>query len=382
MSGRPVCALVLFPLLCGCGGWGGETVEPAPLVEIDDPLRIERRWSAGIGGWGGESRGLRPVLRGERLYLASPGGRLAVLDAATGKTLLGIKGEPIAAGPGVGEGLLLAGTREAEVMAYSEHNGELLWQVRLSGEVLSSPRAAAGKVLVRTLDGKLFALSVENGRTLWVHSDTIPPLSLYGTSAPLLHGDSTVLAGFDSGRLVNIELDSGLPIWEIEVATPSGDSELERMIDIDAELTLAGNFLLSAGYQGRLIMADLLTGQVAWGHVVSTFHGAAFDAGAGESGQVYVADEKGRLTALDATTGEPVWEHELLLHRRLSPPAAYADYVVCPDSEGYLHWFHRQDGRPVGRLRTGNRGAHTTLLVHGELLIVHAGGKVAAYSVE
>ena len=374
-------APTLFLYGCG-GGFEPDTVQPAALVEIEAPIRIEQRWSAGIGGgWSNDPRGIQPVLLEDRLYLASPGGRLAVLEAATGEIVMRIKGERIAAGPGVGAGLLLAGTREGEVLAYSARTGELLWQTSLSGEVLSPPRAAAGKVLVRTLDGKLFALSAENGRTLWVYSDTVPALSLYGTSAPLLYGDGTALAGFDSGRLVSVDLDSGLPTWEIEVASPSGSTELERMIDIDAELKLAGSFLLSSSYQGRLAMVDILTGQAAWGYNVSTFNSAGFDASAGASGQVYVTDEKGRLVALDAATGEPVWENELLLNRRLSAPVAYREYVICPDGAGYLHWFHQLDGRPVGRVKT-TKHTHANALVYGDLLIFHARGKVTAYGAE
>lgn len=379
-------ASVLALCLHGCGGLGvfesNTVVEPAPLIDVEAPIQINQRWSTSLGGgWGSEPRGIQPVLQEDRLYLASPGGRMVVLDAATGETLMRINGESITAGPGVGAGLLLAGTNVGRVLAYSARTGELLWQGSLSGEVLSPPRVAAGKVLVRTLDGKLFALSAENGRTLWVYSDTVPSLSLYGTSTPLPYQDSIAIAGFDSGRLVSIDIDSGLPTWEIEVASPSGSTELERMIDIDAELKIAGNFLLSSGYQSRLVMVDILTGQVAWGYNISTFNSAGFAADAGESGQVYVADEKGRMVALDATTGESVWEHELLLNRRLSAPVAYREYVVCPDSEGYLHWFHQLDGRPVGRIRTAAH-KYATVLVYEDLLIFHARGKVAAYSIE
>ena len=382
-------SLALLLLLAGCGGDGGKllqstTVEPAPLIEIESPIAVQKRWSSSIGGgWGSDAiRGLQPVLQDGRLYLAAPNGQLAVLDAHSGKRLQRMKAKRISAGPGVGEGLILVGTREAQVRAYAEQSGKLVWETTLTGEVLSSPRIADAKVLVRTLDGKLFALSATDGRTLWVYTNSVPALSLYGTSAPLVYGDdSTVLAGFDSGQLLNLEINSGLPIWELEIATPSGSSDLERMIDIDAELQPAGNNLLVSSYQGRLAMVNILTGQIAWSHSVSSFNRASYDADAGTDGQVYVADEKGRLIALHAITGELLWEHEQLLNRNLSAPIAYAGYVVCPDGEGYLHWFHSHDGSPAGRTRLSGKHTHATTLVHEDLLIVHARGKVVAFSV-
>ncbi len=379
---------LLLLLLAGCGGGDGKllqstTVEPAPLIEIEAPIAVQKRWSSNVGGgWGNdEIRGLQPVLQDGRLYLATPNGQLTILDASSGKRLQRMKAQRISAGPGVGEGLILVGTREAKVRAYAEQDGQLVWEATLTGEILSSPRIADDKVLVRTLDGKLFALSAADGHTLWVYTDSVPALSLYGTSAPLIYDDSTVLAGFDSGHLLNLEFNSGLPIWELEIATPSGSTELERMIDIDAELQSAGHNLLVSSYQGRLAMVNVLTGQIAWSHSVSSFNKAGYDADAGAEGQVYIADEKGRLTALNATTGELLWEHEQLLNRKLSAPIAYADYVVCPDGEGYLHWFHNHDGSPAGRTRLSGRHKHATTLVHEDLLIVHAQGKVAAFSV-
>ena len=97
-------------------------------------------------------------------------------------------------GPGSGDGLVLVGTSDGEVVALDEETGEQRWVKRVSSEVLSPPIADRGVVVVRTQDGKLFGLDRRDGTRVWVYDRAVPALSLRGTSTPVV-ADDAVVAG-------------------------------------------------------------------------------------------------------------------------------------------------------------------------------------------
>ncbi len=328
-----------------------EGPDPAPLPTLEQPIKLNRLWSTDIGGavTGPQLLGLRPVLWSKNLYAVDGNGDLLAINAETGKRLWRRDSDaPVTAGPGVGDGLVVVGTDEGEVLAFSAVDGEPQWRTLVSSEVLAPPLVVSGSVVVRTLDGKLFSLSAESGRTLWVYADTVPTLTRHGTSPPVVY-EGAVLAGLDSGKLIAIELSDGRPLWEITVASPSGSSELERMVDIDAELQLYEGDVVAIPLHGQLALINVITGRISWTHSISSFTEAAVD----EVG-VYLSDETGKITALDRKSGELLWEQDLLEHRHLAAPAVFAGYVLCGDDEGRLYWFDRDTGAWVGQVSLGN----------------------------
>lgn len=76
----------------------------------------------------------------------------------------------------------------------------------------------------------------------------MPVLTLRGTGAPLIAGNMA-LAGLASGKVVAVDVQRGLPIWEQRVAIPQGRSELDRVVDIDGGLLLSGDTLYVVSYQ-------------------------------------------------------------------------------------------------------------------------------------
>ena len=54
----------------------------------------------------------------------------------------------------------------------------------------------------------------------------------------------------------------------------------------------------------------------------------------------------------------------MLNARRITAPALVGDdRLVVADYEGYLHWFERDDGRLVGRIRTADSRIYVQPLI-------------------
>lgn len=357
---------------------GGESnaAPPSPLVHFKPTLKVQTVWSSQLGdGTDEHYLKLEPVADGNKVYGASHGGDVAALWLKNGSTAWEHDtDEPISGGPGVGDGLVLLGTSNGQVIALAQKTGKELWHARVSSEVLSAPRASQGVVVVRTIDGKVFGLDATNGKRLWVYDVTVPVLILRGSSSPVI-ANGLVIAGFDSGRVVALDIKTGKQVWEQRVAVPRGRTDLERMVDIDAEPIVVGDTVYVATYQGRVTALSVDSGRVIWTRDLSSYAGIAVD-----SKYVYVTDDDSNVWALDRRTGASVWKQDKLKARSLSGPAAADGYVVVGDYAGYVHWLRSSDGQFAARTRPDDTRIIASPIVTGKLVLVYSsGGKLVAY---
>ena len=171
-------------------------------------------------------------------------------------------------------------------------------------------------VVVRTGDGKFTGLDARTGERRWVYAHVMPALSLRGNASPLLT-HNLVIAGLETGKLLVLSLDRGLPITEKTIAAPRGRTEIERLIDIDAEPKILGDTLYLVAYRGSVAAIDMHGGNLLWNRELSSYAGLAVD-----ERQVYVSDETDAVLALDRRNGGTLWKQAELTGRRLSAPVA------------------------------------------------------------
>jgi outer membrane protein assembly factor BamB len=332
---------------------GGEDnrEKPAELEPLDAvPFEVDTLWSASVGS-GDEKQFLQltPVVAEGRVFAAQLDGTVAAYDAATGERLwaqdtnLNITG-----GPGTDGDVVVVGTDNGEVAAMLAGGGDRLWQVMVSSEVLSAPQIADDVVVVRTIDGKLFGLDKRTGKRKWIYDRSVPVLTLRGTGAPAV-ARGLAVNGFDSGRLVAVDLLDGQTVWEARLAVPRGRSELERLVDIDAGPVIVDNTVFAVTYQGRIAALDLLSGDLLWQRDMSSYTGLSFD-----NDLLYVTDADSQVWAFDRINSASTWRMEKLRARGLTAPAVLGVNVIVGDVEGYVHWLSREDGRQVSRVKVGS----------------------------
>ncbi|MDH5190772.1 MAG: outer membrane protein assembly factor BamB [Gammaproteobacteria bacterium] len=380
---RAFVILVMAYSLSACSwfGWGKEdtTEPPAELVDFDEKIRINELWSNSTGSGAEELYlKLKPGIDGERVFATNHEGDVYAFHAKTGEKLWEAELEKrVSGGTGVGEYKVFVGTSDAEVIALDQSDGKVSWIARVSSEVLSAPVASNGIVVIRTGDGKLFGLNATTGKRLWIYDRTIPVLTLRGTSSPVVV-NNMVLAGFANGKLVSLNLASGKQIWETTIAAPRGRSELERMVDIDADPVVIGNLVYVVTFQGFMSVIDLHTGQILWTRKMSSSAGINVD-----RSNMYVSDSDGHIWAFTRDSGRGLWKQEMLHARQISAPVVQGDYVVVGDLEGYLHWISREDGSFVARERADSAPIIAAPVVADDILyVVSKEGDLAAYRIE
>lgn len=382
---RYLLTLAMVLSLAGCStisGWfesdDDDATAPAELVDIKETVNIEELWSVGVGnGQGDGFYRIRPAIQGETLYAASADGEVVALNRGNGKALWEVDLETsLSGGVGVYEDALFLGSSEGFVLKLDANSGAQLWSTPLRGEILSPPQSNGKVVVVQTYDGKLQGLDFTTGGILWTHDSNVPVLTVRGTSTPIIHND-LVYAGFANGRVLAFDAQTGAVLWEVRVAISQGRSEIERIVDIDGTMELAGSELYAASYQGSVVAIDVANGRKLWQQKVSSFSGVSQG-----FGNIYVADEDGTLTAY-LRNGQGVrWTQAALAYRELSRPTPVSSYVAVADFEGYVHLLSQVEGEFVGRVRVDSDGARADMLSEDNVLYVFGnGGELVAYEI-
>ncbi|MFZ9583958.1 MAG: outer membrane protein assembly factor BamB [Pseudohongiellaceae bacterium] len=380
-------ALVFSLLLGGCS-WGvwdflrdKDKVRPDDLVNFDEEVRMRRNWSISVGdGEGKRYNRLKPALAGDRLFVVSVDGEVVAVSTDRGRRewRTELDDVEVTGGVGVGGGLVLVGTQAAEVFALDAATGEVRWQAPVSSEVLSAPATDGRVVVVQSIDGRLTGLDARNGNPLWTYEIPVPALSLRGTSSPLINANF-VISAQAGGSVVSLALDNGTLRWEERVAIPTGNSDIDRLVDIDGDLVINdAGLLLVPSYQGYLSAIDAVTGQTRWRVEESSAEGASFG-----FGNIYVVAEDDTVKAYRVGTDEPQWTNDQLSLRQLSAPLGFSNYVAVGDYEGYVHLLAQSDGRFVGRTKVDGDGVRSHMLAQGNTLFVYGnGGNLVSYTVQ
>lgn len=353
---------------------------PDELVDFSEEVRLRRNWSVNVGsGQGDTFNRLKPVLSGGVIYAAGNNGLVVAVNADDGKRVwrkdLDVE---ISGGVGASNGLVLVGTEESTVYALDAATGELKWESAVSSEVLSAPVTDGRVVVAQSIDGRITGLNASNGQQLWTYDSPVPALSLRGTSTPLIV-DNFVISAQAGGSVISLATDNGTLRWEERVAIPTGNSDIDRLVDIDGELVVGeNNLLLVPSYQGYFSAIDVNTGQTRWRVEESSFVGASYG-----FGNAYVVNEEDTITAYRVGQDMPAWTNDQMSLRQLSAPLGFSNYVAVGDKEGYVHLLAQSDGRFVGRQKVDGDGVRSHMLAQGNTLYVYGNsGTLASYTVQ
>jgi outer membrane protein assembly factor BamB len=365
---RLALAFCVSALLSACGGSKSTFEAPAKLEDLNSSVVFTPQWRADSGASHAKERLiLNPAISGDILISVSPRGHVRAFDRHSGARLweqrLGIE---LSAPAAIADGVVVVAGHGGDLYALNADNGTQLWHSHVSSEVLARPAISANIITVRTVDGKLSGFSAQEGVRLWTYEQTVPVLSLRGTSRPVVFQD-LVFSGFDNGRIAALDNHSGKVRWEVQVSDARGRTELERMVDIDSAPLIDDYSVYIATYQGHLVAFSLNNGSVLWKKEISNYGDLAADANA-----VYLSDAKGHVWAFDRRNGDSLWKQDTLQGRQLSAPVVHGDYVVVGDFQGYIHSLRRDNGSQAGRFQVSKAPIHAAALSLDEVLIVQS----------
>lgn len=352
--------------------WLWDSKKPGPLPELKPSATATIGMTVSVGR---ATPGFAPLVLPDAIYAASVDGALTRIEPTTGRTVWKVDaGRTLSAGPGADADTVVVGTDKGDVLAF-DANGKALWTARVATEVIAPPRVNDGVVAVFVGDGSIHALNAADGTKKWVLQRASPALTVRnyagGTSSR-----GGLFLGTAGGRLLALDILTGIVGWDGTVANPKGATELERIADVTSPPLVDDKQVCAVAFQGRLVCFEITRGTINWSRDISSLHGLASDAK-----NLYVTDDRGAVQALDRINGASVWKQDLLAARKIGGPQRVGDLVGVVDVEGFLHLLSPINGAYVGRIATdGTPATSQPALFLGSALWQSAGGNLYAVS--
>ena len=160
-------------------------------------------------------------------------------------------------------GTLYAVNGLSELLALDPAKGAVKWRHGIDVPARSAPTVADGRIFLTTIDSKLLALSADDGHQLWTYQATQSPTTVLGTAAPAV-AQGFVIAGFGSGEIAALRVESGTAIWTDGLGVAQGPSTLVEFLAIRGDPVISNGQVFVTGMGGLTIAADLLTGRRVW----------------------------------------------------------------------------------------------------------------------
>lgn len=373
-------AILLSSSLVACSSNDDEdpSLKVAELTEINEAFQVKVLWDASVGdGVSHYFSRIKPIVAYNKTISASRMGDVIAFDQATGKKLWQIDLSDInnerrfwdsrvsalvAGGPIAGMSKVFLGTENGKIFALEAETGELVWQGDVKGEIITPPAIDDGILVVNSASGILKAFNADTGEELWQVQQDVPALTLRGISAPVI-ASGGVLLGTGKGDVSVYILDKGQQGWATEIGEPTGSTELERVIDVDAAPVVFGDKIYAISSRGNLAAIDLKSGRILWKRQFSSYRQISV-----HRNDIYITNNRGHVYAINRNNGIERWSNLSLANRGVTGPVVVDDYIVVGDFEGYLHWLNQETGEIVARHHVDSSGIHSTPTVVDNIL--------------
>lgn len=367
-ASRLATGLVATAMIMALAACGSSKPKPAPLESLTSPVRISTVWSQRVGSVDGQ---LSLAVSQGSVTTASSDGDIVSLDIATGRERWRAQAQTdLAAFVGSDGRFAAVVTQANELLTFDQ--GKLLWRERQPGRVITAPLVAGERVFVQAVDRSVRAYDALDGRWLWQYQRPGgEPLAL-ATSGAISAFRDTLLVG-QGARLVGLDPLKGTVRFDVNVGTPRGTNEVERLADLVGPLARVDDEACVRAFQLSVSCLELNRGSVRW-----TRPQAGTQAVAADENVVVGADSADRLNAWKAENGDILWRVDRFTYRGLSAPVIWDKRVAVADHDGYLHLLAVDDGRTLARIELDGPLVAAPVVVDQLLLVATRKGTVYA----
>lgn len=288
-----------------------------------------------------------------------------VQTSAAPRTLPRIKwtfptGDRITSSPSYANGIVYVGSDDGQLYAIDADTGRQRWMHRTGGPVASSPAVGGGRVYVVSYDGRLHALDAATGAVQWKFATQgerrfeakglhgmqprtqtfADPFDVYLSSPVLAEG--LVIFGSGDGQVYALDAATGAQRWTIK----TGDV-------VHAAPAYAEGRVFVGSWDGRFYALDAKTGRELWhaqgGVDTLMANQQGFQSSpAVANGMVYTGSRDANLYAFDARSGQEKWRFPTGASWVITSPAVHAGRVYFATSDTSLvHAVDAATGQPV-----------------------------------
>ncbi len=317
----------------------------------------QKIWSTGIGDDSNNRRSIisMPIVQDGVIYTMDSMSKVSAFNADTGRKLwqktFEQKGETknISYGGGISAGpdALYITNGYGHIAALSKSSGEEIWLTNLNTPMRGSPTFADGRVFALTHDNQTYALDANDGNILWSEVGISENAGLVGAASPAVIGN-TVIAAYSSGEIYAMRVENGRVLWSDTLNTQGRLTAMATLRDIDGHPVVYDGKVYAISHSGRMVSIDLRSGVRIWEQNIGSQHTPWV---AGE--YIYVVTPEGQVVCVTRRTGLVRWVRQL--ERFKDPerrkeavlwhgPTLAGDRLIVTSSHGYAVAISPYDG--------------------------------------
>ncbi|WDM84985.1 PQQ-like beta-propeller repeat protein [Ehrlichia sp. JZT12] len=208
------------------------------------------------------------------------------------------------------------------------NTGEIKWQKSLRSVIAGSPIVVNNNLVVVTVDNFLYSFNIANGALSWSIQESLPEVKSYNSLSSTSYGE-VVIVSFSNGKIVALNSLNGLKMWEADIS-----SNIVNSIPFNNGVSLQST-------EGTVIVVDKLhnisnidieSGKTRWSKNLRVQNVSQIE------GTDIIGIIDGKLTLLNISTGEFLWQYDLLRHGKSkiqwSTPIVKDGHVFIISSDG------------------------------------------------
>ncbi|MEE2694284.1 MAG: PQQ-binding-like beta-propeller repeat protein [Pseudomonadota bacterium] len=344
---------------------------------------LARVWSIRFGKGETENNPLLagPIVVNQMMFTLDAESNLSAIKLgapkATWKKALVPKGEEMEGSVGGGlayyQDTLYVTTAYGFVLGLNPENGGVYWWKNLGAPIRGAPVASDGRIFVLSVDNHLHVLSHSNGSTLWEHQGIIENAGLLGTAAVAI-SKNIVVVPYSSGELYAMRVENGRVVWSDSLIFQDRLGADTPLSDIDASPVIVDNTVYAGSNSGRLAAIDLRTGLPLWDQEIAS---SQTPWAAGD--YLFVTTTENDLVCLNRITGKIHWISPMPKFSDPSDskgrlvwtrPLLAGDRLITANNLGEMRAISPYSGKVLGQISLGAGVRISPIVARGTVYVV------------
>lgn len=286
----------------------------APHASYGGALEVAWRSPAGADETAYSRILSQPVIGGGRAYFLDGEGRAVAfsLERRRAEWTRDFRPEHENADGSLGGGVALDGgtlyvaTPYGDLAALDAADGSVRWTRSYGIPFRAAPTVRSERVYANLVNDRLVVLGAGDGSELWVHEGALKQGPSYLAAAAPAANDEVVIAPYSSGEIVALRADNGREAWRAPLVRPDPAGGSLDVEDIAASPVISGGTVIAASTSGPLSALDARTGQELWSVPLALDHTPR-----AVGGWLFAVTVGGEAVCIGLDTGEVRWIADL-----------------------------------------------------------------------
>jgi len=374
------------------------------LHHLSAPLTLKRAWQADIGRVSERLERVTapPVIAEGRVFVVDAKAQVSAFDEESGeliwRTVLTqdykerFRIQEVLARPKAGEkgfgggvafdaGKVFVTSGFGFIAALDADDGEQLWLTKTDVPVRTPPTAYQGAVYLTTITNDFIAYDQFSGEKKWNHQSFEESARILSSASPAASGD-LVVAPFSSGEVVAFLTSTGRAVWTDSLTKNSQLTALSTLNDIAGSPVIDRGLVYVVSHAGQLVAIDIRSGERVWQVNVA---GLQTPWVAGDF--IYVVSVDSELVCVSREQGAIVWVSQLPKHEKAKKkkgriawagPVLVGDHLVLVSTHGKLIKVTTDDGSIIESKKIDGGSVVSPVVSNEKLFILTEKGKLLA----